>query len=316
MGGYNVERLQSIIRGEFLPRAPSPPVALSSRQTNTSTSSSRSASAVTRDQWRRNQSARNATTSNRDARWSWQEHNETDHISNHSANSEMHFLRSNPRSAHFRPVEEAIKYLTKLQQKPLELSVNSSPFVGKGFPIDDFLVDASIIEISPTSFLSNGAVFDGSQYAAAVSLVHPLMPPSHPTRQTVSSTGSASRRSRNTTEGNPRNDDRWSVKVTIHGIDYDTMKLSGEMYAMEVPDWQSATGTSSINTFWEGEIIDFQRHGLETVNFTSTPQIDGTYWRKLEPFAGLNDLELAQCLVSKSFLKNLCDKWILMRWKG
>ena len=95
------------------------------------------------------------------------------------------------------------------------------------------------------------------------------------------------------------------------------MTLSGTMEAFNVPDKSSPTHESSITTFLEGEIIDFNTYTLETKSFNADPRVDGTYWRKLPPFKELTDDEMVRNLVSKRWLREeLGMKWILMRWKG
>ena len=95
------------------------------------------------------------------------------------------------------------------------------------------------------------------------------------------------------------------------------MTLSGTMEASNVPDKSSPTHGSSITTFLEGEIIDFNTFTLETKSFNADPRVDGTYWRKLPPFKELTDDEMVRNLVSKRWLtEELGMKWILMRWKG
>lgn len=112
-------------------------------------------------------------------------------------------------------------------------------------------------------------------------------------------------------------EERWPVKVSIHNVDYSTMTLSGTMEAFNVPDKSSPTHESSITTFLEGEIIDFNIHSLETETFNANARVDATYWRKLEPFKHLTDKEMVRNLVSKRWLnEEFSKKWILMRWKG
>ena len=95
------------------------------------------------------------------------------------------------------------------------------------------------------------------------------------------------------------------------------MTLSGTMEAFNVPDKSSPTHESSITTFLEGEIIDFNTHSLETETFNANARVDATYWRKLEPFKQLTDKEMIRNLVSKRWLnEEFSQKWILMRWKG
>lgn len=111
--------------------------------------------------------------------------------------------------------------------------------------------------------------------------------------------------------------EEWPVKVSIHGIDYSTMKLTGTMEASNVPDKSSPSHESSITTYLEGEVIDFNHHTLETKNFNANPRIDGTYWRKLEPFKQYSDEQLVKNLLSRSWVNEvLMQNWILMRWKG
>ncbi|KAJ4304788.1 hypothetical protein N0V90_000316 [Kalmusia sp. IMI 367209] len=128
--------------------------------------------------------------------------------------------------------------------------------------------------------------------------------------------------------------DRWPVKVTIHSVDYERMALSATMEAYNVPSHphshqtllnssvdgtmpsHSFTRTSSITTYLEGEILDFNTHTLLTESFKSTPANDATYWRKLPPFQHLTDEDLVRNLTSKTWFNEVLSKeWILMRWK-
>ena len=145
----------------------------------------------------------------------------------------------------------------------------------------------------------------------------------------------------------------WPVKVMLHSIDYENMTLSATMVAYDVPAHQHSSTTvplhpdnyshplqrsssnpttqtpsasscprltpqKSIKTYLEGEIIDFRHNTLLTERFKSTPLNDITYWRKLAPFRShpsLSDDELLRRLVSRSFLSDLMNNYILMRWK-
>ncbi|OCK82231.1 hypothetical protein K432DRAFT_293683 [Lepidopterella palustris CBS 459.81] len=131
--------------------------------------------------------------------------------------------------------------------------------------------------------------------------------------------------------------DHWPVKVTIHAVDYSTMSLSATMEAYNVPShphsflgminnannslssdslsFNPTTRTSSITTYLEGEILDFSNHTLLTESFKSTPLNDATYWRKLPPFERYTDDELVHKLVSRRWMEELSQEWILMRWK-
>lgn len=96
------------------------------------------------------------------------------------------------------------------------------------------------------------------------------------------------------------------------------MTLTGTMEAFNVPDKSSPTKVSSITTYLEGEIIDFNKFTLETESFKADTRVDGMYWRKLPPFKDLSDDEaMIRKLLSKEWLREeLMTKWILMRWKG
>ncbi|KAF2738690.1 hypothetical protein EJ04DRAFT_573545 [Polyplosphaeria fusca] len=126
--------------------------------------------------------------------------------------------------------------------------------------------------------------------------------------------------------------DRWPVKVTIHAVDYTKMSLAATMEAYNVPSHphthQSVlsnaidgnthpfTRTSSITTYLEGEILDFNHHTLLTESFKSSSSTDATYWSKLPPFQNFTDEELKKRLTSKRWLtEELNRDWILMRWK-
>ncbi|KAK3197721.1 hypothetical protein GRF29_216g1062024, partial [Pseudopithomyces chartarum] len=100
--------------------------------------------------------------------------------------------------------------------------------------------------------------------------------------------------------------DRWPVKVTIHSVDYTLMTLTATMEAYNVPSHPHShqsllssssipepyTRTSSITTYLEGEIIDFNTHTLLTESFNSSPATDATYWRKLTVFKDMSDEEV------------------------
>ncbi|KAL8728742.1 MAG: hypothetical protein Q9181_005243 [Wetmoreana brouardii] len=114
-----------------------------------------------------------------------------------------------------------------------------------------------------------------------------------------------------------REDEHWPVKVKIHCVDYENMTLAGTMEAYNVPDANDQTQVPSITTYLEGEIIDFNKHTLETKSYRTDERTDSLYWRMLEPFNKLTDDEMVQGLLSKKWMKEkLRQKYILMRWKG
>ena len=113
------------------------------------------------------------------------------------------------------------------------------------------------------------------------------------------------------------NGEEWPVKVSIHGVDYSNMTLTGTMEASNVPDKSAPSHESSITTYLEGEIIDFHHNSLETKSFNANARVDGTYWRKLEPFKHLSDEQMVKNLLSRKWIsEDLMGKYILMRWKG
>ncbi|KAF1832213.1 hypothetical protein BDW02DRAFT_571279 [Decorospora gaudefroyi] len=116
--------------------------------------------------------------------------------------------------------------------------------------------------------------------------------------------------------------DKWPVKVTIHDIDWEAMSLSATMEAYNVPSHPHShasppvTRTSSITTYLEGEILDFNTHTLLTESFKSSAATDAMYWRKLPPFRDMSDDEVVHALTSRKWLAQvLGQEWILMRWK-
>lgn len=142
----------------------------------------------------------------------------------------------------------------------------------------------------------------------------------------------------------------WPVKAILHSIDYERMTLSATMVAYDVPPPSQTSvplhpapapttpaelsyllrpspqtvppscprtqSQKSIKTYVEGEIIDFRHNTLLTERYKSTPLNDITYWRKLTPFRHISsDDELVRRLVSRSFLADVLQKYVLMRWK-
>ncbi len=96
--------------------------------------------------------------------------------------------------------------------------------------------------------------------------------------------------------------DHWPVTVTIHDISYSNLTLSGTMSATHIPNKLSPRSPlhnpngSSMRSFFEGEIIDFRTHTLETESFCTGECISGNdggigtdarYWRGIGPFREL-----------------------------
>jgi Vacuolar import and degradation protein len=102
--------------------------------------------------------------------------------------------------------------------------------------------------------------------------------------------------------------DHWPVAITLHDISLSTLTLSGTMSATHIPDKLSPASTSptlhgsSMRSFFEGEIIDFKTHTLETENFNTEDtasdsggvSIDARYWRGVGPFRELLEKEKAR----------------------
>lgn len=252
-----------------------------------------------------------------------------------SAHRQMHL--DNPPSPR---LTETIKYLERLRDSgSLEESVTSA--AGGGFTQwalddDDFILDTGSIQPPPhSSWLKLGMVFSGSQKAAATGASTLLpqrisSPPQSSSNDPMIVNGSSENSGQinvYTTSGrrylansvyglgNSR-DENWPVRVTIHDINYKDMTLSGTMEAYNIPD-KTSSQDAHIVTFLEGEIIDFNKHTLETKNFKADAEIDSTYWRELQPFKNLTDEEMTRNLVSRKWItEELSKGWILMRWKG
>ncbi|KAL8936643.1 MAG: hypothetical protein Q9211_004087 [Gyalolechia sp. 1 TL-2023] len=222
---------------------------------------------------------------------------------------------------------------------------------------DDFILDTAMIDPpAESSWLKVGGVFSGSQHATNGSTSFLRDPPaqalstnghssfyglsdanasmirrfgrSRVPSGTYDNSRDASRQFRTLPlnsaaqrsleqPSSPVLEDRWPVKVKVHIVDYEKMTLAGTMEAFNVPDKNSQTQVSSIATFLEGEIIDFNIHTLETKNYKTDDNTDSIYWRMLEPFKKLTDDERVRGLVSKKWMREqLREKYILMRWKG
>lgn len=112
--------------------------------------------------------------------------------------------------------------------------------------------------------------------------------------------------------------DNWPVNITLHDIDHTTQTLSGTMSATHIPSKMAPSSpstsqghVSSMRSFFEGEIIDFKIHSLETENFCTGQSgevedgcagggvsVDARYWRGVGPFREL--LEKEKCKKGQS----------------
>ncbi|WEW55325.1 hypothetical protein PRK78_000754 [Emydomyces testavorans] len=242
-------------------------------------------------------------------------------------------------------LKETIQYLDRVRfSNSYEESLSSAAaggFVHFDYFLrneDDFILNTSLIAApAECSWLKPGTVFSGHQQASHSSspsmLSHRV--PSNAIDPDLVNTREGNRITVHTSSGrrywanNPTHPGRgglddfassktehWPVKVTIHDVDYSTMTLSGTMEAYNIPDKTALNQSAHIITFLEGEIIDFNKHTLETKNFSAGPEVDSCYWRELEPFKDQTYDEIVKNLVSKKWLtETLAKGWILMRWK-
>jgi hypothetical protein len=98
-----------------------------------------------------------------------------------------------------------------------------------------------------------------------------------------------------TNESSTEKTDHWPVTVTIHSVDYEKMELTGTMRASQIPDrsftsiGEISSGRRSMESFFEGEIIDFRNHSLETEGSKRNYKgggldTDAEYWARIGPF--------------------------------
>lgn len=82
--------------------------------------------------------------------------------------------------------------------------------------------------------------------------------------------------------------DHWPVTVTLHTVDYDSMTVTGTMRASQIPDRNSTGVGKSMESYFQGEIIDFRNHSLETDSRQGYKvggcDVDARYWSRLGPF--------------------------------
>lgn len=245
-------------------------------------------------------------------------------------------------------LEHTVKYLSRIRHaNTVDESLNcalEAGFLSKDYfciQYADFLTDTSSIPPPPeTSWLAPGAVLSGCQHAttsAAMSnlTISQLPAPSRPWLSTSYSTPRSltSDLSPNAPGGiDPSqpspHQDRWPVKVTIHAVDWSDMSLSATMEAYNVPSHPHQhslsnpnpstaqyTRTSSITTYLEGEILDYNTHTLLTESFKSNAANDALYWRKLPPFRDMEDEDVVRALTSRRWWESASREWVLMRWK-
>ncbi|KAJ5183464.1 hypothetical protein N7492_001080 [Penicillium capsulatum] len=228
-------------------------------------------------------------------------------------------------------LKDTITYLDRIRySSSFTESLNSAAATGfitlddLSWKDNDFLLNTSTIAPPATcSWLRPGVVYSGYQRAANAGcsvLSQRVSSPHAPSDPVIVNGSDSTRISVYTTNGrqyfaNSR-DENWPVKVTVHNINYNEMTLSGTMEAYNIPDKTTPNNDAHIVTFLEGEIIDFNKHTLETKNFKADADIDSTYWRELQPFKDLTDSDISKKLVSRKWItEELARGWILMRWK-
>lgn len=121
----------------------------------------------------------------------------------------------------------------------------------------------------------------------------------------------------------PPSRDRWTVRVALHAVDYETMTLQATMEAFNVPSVNhnlphpNPPTKTTFSTYLEGELLDHTQHTFRTHTFRgANSSVDARYWRKLEPFAGLSDNQLEEALLDPEWMqRELTEKYVLMRWK-
>lgn len=198
-------------------------------------------------------------------------------------------------------VERVIDYLSAVRmcrtpEESLRLAISRNDWCelfDQQPKCEDFVLDTSFLKVAETSWLKVGGVFWGSQVA--------------PTALS-SSARSSPRGSTSFGSSFSSASSQWSVKVSVSSIEYSQLRLTGTMEAF-------TDGKTNIKTYFEGEIIDFNKHTFRTLSFSSSLRDDANNWRKLDPFVHLNDADLVKSLTSRKYLMELNAKWLFLRIK-
>lgn len=81
--------------------------------------------------------------------------------------------------------------------------------------------------------------------------------------------------------------EHWPVTVAFHTVDRERMVVTGTMRASQIPD-RASNGGKSMESYFEGEIIDFRQHSLETDSSRGYKvgglDTDARYWSRIGPF--------------------------------
>lgn len=108
--------------------------------------------------------------------------------------------------------------------------------------------------------------------------------------------------------------DEKKIKAIIQEINFSRMSLSGQIEVFDASD--VSFNSNNIMIWWDGEIVDFVGYyNLLALRRGITWKTDVVYWRKLEPFKGMDDYEFFNLLFAKEKISDICSKYIFMRWK-
>ena len=120
------------------------------------------------------------------------------------------------------------------------------------------------------------------------------------------------------TDRSPTNDaDHWPVTVTLHEVNWDDMTVAGTMRASQIPDKTAETEGKSMESYFQGEIIDFYNHTLQSDGSrfgykVGGVDIDARYWARLGPFKR----EIDRATASVGTIKKWDGKTKHMNWTG
>lgn len=83
--------------------------------------------------------------------------------------------------------------------------------------------------------------------------------------------------------------DHWPVTVSLHEVDWEEMTVSGTMRASQIPDRSSEGEGKSMESYFQGEIVDFRNHtllsdGRQFAYKVGGVDVDARYWARLGPF--------------------------------
>jgi hypothetical protein len=94
----------------------------------------------------------------------------------------------------------------------------------------------------------------------------------------------------------PTPSDNWPVTISLESVDWDKMTVTGKMSASHMPEKLSSQHqndspehptASSMSSFFTGEIIDFRRYTIETLEGdydVGGLDVDARYWQRVGPF--------------------------------